>query len=258
MQIGRDYSPYSDSDYNYNTHTHHFTKSLQEEQPLKKKGGITAENAGVTLELRGNEGAQKASELLTKTQLKMGGSRDKKGLGFLKGIWDAMGEKESQTQDVPALYDRKDKREGRGVMQSIYAAISAIRQVFQGQITGLTGTVREKIKVGIHTALKRFGRENEAFGALTDPGTGTFFGQRAGNKKGEHSAGTGTRKDEETLLRTPELSNEHLMDSYSKNGTYCKLNENLTYHKGRAPYKVSDSYGTDANDAYLHFQNDDE
>lgn len=239
MQIGGNYRSYSNSDYNYGTHTHHVTECLHEEQPLRKKGE-TASNAGVILEIHGNEERERAAELRTEIPTRADGSGGKKGFGFLKGIWDAMGESEEQAQNVTALYERKDPEAGRKLMQNIHAVVAAIRQAFHWQITGPFETVREKIKVGISAALKRFGGGNEPFGALTDPGTGTFLEQRTGGKKEEHGAGSGTRKDEDTLIKTPEISDEHLMDSYSKNGTYCKLNENLTYWQGRTPYKVSD------------------
>ncbi|MDE7286107.1 MAG: hypothetical protein K2N55_04590, partial [Lachnospiraceae bacterium] len=42
----------------------------------------------------------------------------------------------------------------------------------------------------------------------------------------------GTRRKVQDL-RTAAMADTHLMDSYSKTGEYCRLNENLTYQKNK-------------------------
>ncbi|MDE7008885.1 MAG: hypothetical protein K2P07_12145, partial [Lachnospiraceae bacterium] len=46
--------------------------------------------------------------------------------------------------------------------------------------------------------------------------------------KKEDKKGTRGRKEE---IITAQPADNHLMDSYSKTGNYCKLNENLTYQR---------------------------
>ena len=75
---------------------------------------------------------------------------------------------------------------------------------------------------------------------MTDSGKGALLGGKTGGGAGSNREKEGTRQEKNEPLKTAKTTNEHLMDSYSKNGAYCKINENLTYRQGRAPYKVSD------------------
>ena len=243
MQIGGNYNSnydsYSNPNYNYTTHTHHFTECLHEEQVMKKPEGGAPASAGAALEIQGNSTAGKAENIVPETQTG-GSSFGKKVLGFVQGIWDAMGKEGSHQQNPVTIYEREDAASGKGLLRSVSVASSAIKQSFSVQVVGRLETVREKIKVGVHTALKRFGKDSEPFGTLTDPGTGSLLGGRAGSGARRRGNKSGTRQDRNQVIRTVQMSDEHLMDSYSKSGTYCKINENLTYQQGRAPYKVSD------------------
>ncbi|MBQ8598379.1 MAG: hypothetical protein IJ409_11385 [Lachnospiraceae bacterium] len=240
MQIGGNYNSYSDANYNYATHTHHFTECLHEEQVPKKQEGGAAASSGVTVEIRSEYGAEKLNDVLQGVQVSAENSFWKKGIGFFQGIWNAMGQEGQIQQNAEADYSHEDTVRGKGLLRGVNTVISAIRQGFNVQIAERLETVREKLKVGIHTALKRFGKDSQAFGALTDPGTGSLLGGRTGSGASGRRDKSGTRQDENEMIKTAAMSEEHLMDSYSKNGTYCKINENLTYQQGRAPYKVSD------------------
>lgn len=207
MQVGgnynSNYNSYSGSDYNYSTHNHHITEHLHEEQVFPKRTDAQADVVGVTLEIQG-----KALE---------------------------------KTQSV-VVEENKEHFPGqvKGLLRAVSGIIPMIRQGFNVLITERFESVRERLKVGIHTALKRFGKDSEPFGALTDPGTGSLFGSRTGNGTGKGSSKSGNSHIKEENIESTSGINEHLMDSYSKSGKYCKINENLTYSRGRAPYKVSE------------------
>ncbi len=116
------------------------------------------------------------------------------------------------------------------IRQRAAAAVSAAVSLVipSGMINSLEN-VKEKIKTGTRRILKRLGRKEEAFTALTDTKE-NFTGRREdGRKSGGHKE-KGTRMKPESIS-TAGMQDSHLMDSYSKTGAYCRLNENLTYQK---------------------------
>lgn len=233
------YQSYSNS--NYTTHTHHFTECLHEEQPLKKPEVGAAAPGGVTLEINSSSALQKNGEIGSGMQLQADtGGLGSKILGFFREIWDSMGKSGSSNRDNMAVYEPEDTISRKSLWRGVHAVLSGIKQGFNMQIAERFETVRERLKVGIHTSLKRFGKGSEPFSALTDSGEDSLLGGKAGSGAGRNRKEEGTRQGKNEPIKTIKTANEHLMDSYSKSGTYCKLNENLTYQQGRAPYKVSD------------------
>lgn len=112
----------------------------------------------------------------------------------------------------------------RGV--SMVAA--AIKQSFSAHIVNKWEAVKEKIKVGIHSALKRFKGE-DSFAALTDTGSRQTGAKDSDRRQiAERDRSTGTKTED---IQVAYRSDSHLLDSYSSTGEYCRLNENLTYHK---------------------------
>lgn len=243
MQVGgnynSNYNSYSGSDYNYNTHTHHITECLHEEQISSKRTGAQAGAAGVTLEIHG-KALENTQSVVTETKEHLFKDFRKKSLGFLQGFWDFLGQEGNRQATTMNMSEAENSGQGKGVLRGVSTIIPMIRQGFNVFITERLETFREKLKVGIHTALKRFGKDSEPFGALTDPGTGSLFGSRTGNGTGKGRSKSGNRHIKEEEIESASGVNEHLMDSYSKSGKYCKINENLTYSRGRAPYKVSE------------------
>lgn len=242
MQVGgnynSNYNSYSNADYSYPTHTHHFTECLHEEQIPKKKQGEAAASQGVTLEIQGNS-MEETGKVIPEAQGTVTEGFWKKGLGFMQGLWDALGKDGSQQADRMTTLEMEDPATGKGLFRSVATIVPSIRQGFHVLVVERFEEVRDKLKVGIHTALKRFGKGRDSFGTLTDPGTGSLLGGRTGNGASRKQDKSGTRQGQEEEIKTAPMANEHLMDSYNKSGTYCKLGENLTYSKGRAPYKVS-------------------
>ncbi|NBJ94724.1 hypothetical protein [Parablautia muri] len=233
MEIQNNYNAFSDRRYQ-ESHTHHITKCLHEEESAKSKSMAAGmKQDAVSL---GEDGKTEPDSLFTYgavggREKKTGGLGLKKGLDIIKGIWDSMGDEEkTKAASEKGLIAGSETVEEAG----IDAASSAIKQGLPYRIVKKWESVRERLKAGLSTALKRFNK-GDAFGALTDP-KGNFGGKKGSGRQGLEKAGRGTRQRRPDIL-TASLSESHLMDSYSKSGEYCQINENLTYHRSKAAEK---------------------
>lgn len=234
MEIQNNYNTFSDRRYQ-ESHTHHITKCLHEEEHTKSKTAAAGMKQD-TLAL-GEAGKEEQENLFingTASGMKKraGGLGLKKGLDVIKGIWDSMGDEEkTMAAAEKGLVTGSEIAKDAG----IDAASSQIRQGIAYRIVNRWESVRERLKTGLSTALKRFNR-GDAFGALTDP-KGNFKGKKGSGRQGVERPARGTRQRKPDIL-TASLAESHLMDSYSKTGEYCQINENLTYHKSKAVEKV--------------------
>lgn len=224
MQIRNDFTSFSGREYQ-NSHTHHITKCLHEDEHKRQ------EAAAAGIKKNDSEGSSTSQKTQQETVFEHGIGTGKlnqtrKGFGTLRGIWDSMGDEKSgeKQETFPAA------KEGffRG---SVHAVSAVFQRVVTDRIMNKWGSVREKIRVNIKTALKRFSRERDTFGTLSDP-KGRFTGKKDTEEQSDQRTGKGTRKADPDL-RTAVMSDTHLMDSYSKTGEYCRLNENLTYQKNK-------------------------
>lgn len=225
MQIRNDFSNFSGREY-HNSHTHHITKCLHEEEHKKHDGG----NFDIRKEtVQQDKGTEQKTQQDVFFEHNVGTDRQKtpmkKGLGMLKEIWDSMGQEEPERiKDAPAAGQK-------GLLHShIAEAASLFQAAVSDRIAGKWRSVKEKIRVHIKSALKHFGR-NRDFGTLSDP-KGRSTKNREGQEPYNQKQGKGTRRKTPDL-RTAVMSDTHLMDSYSKTGEYCRLNENLTYRKNK-------------------------
>lgn len=222
MQIQSDYNSYSGTGYEQK-HDHHITKCLHEEQQEYNKAAA----AGIRKDAFSAEKSRKDLKkeiTFTHEEARKQSVGTKKGKGFVKGLWDSLGEEGEN--DRQGIFSSGGSHMGT---RGIDAVSSAIKQIFPYRIINKWENVREKIRVSVSTALKRFGKDGAAFGALTDP-KGHFTGKREADKQLEEDKEKDTRQ-KEGAIPTAFLSDSHLMDSYSKTGAYCRLNENLTYQK---------------------------
>lgn len=175
MQIRNDFSNFSGREY-HNSHTHHITKCLHEEEHKKHDGG----DFGIRKEtVQQDKGTEHKTQQDVFFEYNAGTGRQKtpmkKGLGMLKGIWDSMGQEEPERiKEAPAAGQK-------GLLHShIAEAASAFQAAVSDRIAGRWGSVKEKIKVHIKSAFKHFGR-NRDFGTLSDP-KGRSTGNREGTK----------------------------------------------------------------------------
>lgn len=223
MQIQGDYS-YSNNNYEHK-HTHHITKCLHEEghgrQPAAAAG---MKSDSLSVQSAKQEAEQEPLNLYETARKITEG--DKKGTSFLKGIWDAMGD---ETQNGSLKTTLSIGHRGFIRQRAAAAVSAAVSLVIPSGMINSLENVKEKIKTGTRRILKRLGRKEEAFTALTDTKE-NFTGRREdGRKSGGHKE-KGTRMKPESIS-TAGMQDSHLMDSYSKTGAYCRLNENLTYQK---------------------------
>lgn len=223
MQIRNDYNPYSGTGYQQ-SHTHHITECLHEDK--KKQQGAAA--AGIRKDEDSSAGQEPAVKEIHEEgsyskSLRSSG-RLKVGMRFFQDAWEALGDEGGQAKKEGLSPEVGEIISRRGVSM----VVAAIKQSFSAHIVNKWEAAKEKIKVGIHSALKRFKGE-DSFAALTDTGsrqTGAKDSDRRQIADRDRSTGTKTEN-----IQVAYRSDSHLLDSYSSTGEYCRLNENLTYHK---------------------------
>lgn len=223
MRIESDTTSYSGNQLTH-SHTHHITKCLHDEDVNKNKGAA----AGIR-----KDAYQVSEKAVSEEEPALTGpggdtlkSRKKPGTGagLFQEIWNAMGEEgEDEKGNILSVFDRNGS--GRGIREMLLT----VRQGISDYIVNKWETVREKIKIGTRSALKRFGKNQDGFTMSSDIGR-----QAAGNNNRrfweKEKDKKGTRQNQEEIPTAYQADN-HLMDSYSKTGEYCKINEHLTFQK---------------------------
>ncbi len=201
MKIQNNYNPYSGTEY-HRPYTPHGAEHVRErEEEAEISGGQKKQEAG-----------------------------HRKGRELIRQFWDSMGDDEnSQTEktDVPGEEGLSGKDTGR----RIWAISASVRNLLPAYITEKWEDVKDRIKEGAGAAFQRFNRGKDAFLALSDPG-GRFRGKKEEKHRGREQPGRGMRRAKPEVL-SGSVPDTHLMDSYSKTGEYCRLNDNLSYRRER-------------------------
>ncbi len=224
MQVRNDYT-YQNQNYEH-AHSHNITDCLHEE--TKKKQGQVAGGSKAESSI-GTHRQQRTDSMELSYMIQHGREVQKeKNIGFskLKGFWESLGEESGEkAQKVPLSIKERVFSHVQGI---VHSAQTAVHSLFQKKLLHSVTVISKKIKMEISTALRRFKRGKDNFTALTEEGMTS--GQNAyGRRNGQKGQVATNKKEEEVPLA--KLSNSHLMDSYSKTGAYCQLNENLTYQK---------------------------
>ncbi|MDE7287636.1 MAG: hypothetical protein K2N55_12455, partial [Lachnospiraceae bacterium] len=164
MQIRNDFNTFSGREY-HNSHTHHITKCLHEEEHKKHEtGALGTRNDTSDADTGAGQKAQQDVVFAHGTGLGRQNVSMKKGLGMLKGIWDSMGDEEAEKSEEASAPGQK------GFFHNpITAAVFAFQSAVSDRIVSKWEGTRDKIKVHIKSAFRRFGRDRESFGALSDP-----------------------------------------------------------------------------------------
>lgn len=223
MQIRNDYS-YQNQNYEH-THSHNITDCLHDD--VKKQQGQIVGNSKLKSSSASYQQQKAATlELSSLIQPESKEAKEKKnGISFVKGFWNSLGEDSGgSAKSIPLMVKENVLSHMQGV---IHSAQTAVHSLFQKKMLHSVTILPQKIKMEISTALKKFGRGKEAFTALTEEGMPS--GQNAYQKGARQNGQMNSGKEEEIPMA--KLPNSHLMDSYSKTGSYCQLNENLTYQK---------------------------
>lgn len=223
MRIEGDTTAYSGNQLTH-SHTHHITKCLHEEETDKKNAAAAGirKDTYQAAEKTMSEEEPMIAELGTGTRRT--GRKTRTGTGFFREMWEAMGEEgTAEKRSILSVFDRDGS--GRGVREMLLT----VRQNISDYIVNKWETVRDKIKISTQSALKRFGKNQDGFAMSSDigqqaPGNNR---RRAWEKENDQK---GTRQNQEEIPTAYQAEN-HLMDSYSKTGEYCKINENLTFQK---------------------------
>lgn len=223
MKVENHYSTLGQNGYKQ-PHSHHMTECLYEEEAKKWEGELGGKKTGQATELSGGVIYEKAAyDNISLGKRNTNKKEEKPGLSLVKGFWESLGEeggKEGRQFQLPSFQHT--------ILPGIAGAVSAFSQRLSGSIAGSVKVLRSRIKTEISAALKRFGKGQEAFTALSD--------QRTPSHQKNPYSGAGNRKEplragnKEEIPMKP-LVHSHLMDSYSKTGAYCQINENLTYQK---------------------------
>lgn len=222
MQIRNSYTSFQNRDYQ-ESHTHHITKCLLEEQPKKKTGG-----GGPSRAAEAGTKAMEASERNDSYYMDALNSAAKKGSGrgkatAVRGFWDALGEEGAgDKKNVMTIFKEN-------FLPGIQDAAVVLQNGFGRRIADRIRNVREKIKTGAGNALGKFKRNKETFTALT--GEQTSSGQKKSAAKEKTSDGHVTAAKTEENIPVQIQSHNYLMDSYNRRGEYSQLNDNLTYQK---------------------------
>lgn len=225
MQIQNNYNSYSGTEY-HKSHTHHITECLydQEEKPQEKAGTAAGKNSAAAQEAYGKSEAEQMAFYDYNGTVRKQEPEVKKGVGLLRQFWDSMGEEGKEAQGAAGTAG--ESRPGEDMGRGIYGVSSAIRHLLPAYVTQKWETVRDRVKAKAETAFRNFNKKKDAFLALSDFG-GRFRGKKEEKPKQRKSAGRGK----------PEIltvaADSHLMDSYSKSGEYCRLNDNLSYRRER-------------------------
>ncbi len=239
MQIRNDYTAYSNQNFEHN-HTHNITECMHEEMPEKCVG---ASGKGVSDTVSYQQQRRDSLELFsTVTQETLHQNAKKNKMSF-KGFWDSLGEDGTQRnfKKIPLSVKEAVVSQLQGM---IHSAGAALHNMMQHKFIRSLTRVPATIKMELSAALKRF-KGGESFAALTD---GRMPSKQNASKERQKGQVTTKRREEE--IKAKELTNSHLMDSYSKKGTYCKINENLTYQKEKVirPIKKMEVQETEINE----------
>lgn len=223
MQIRSEYTSFQNK--SSHGHTHHITECMHDEHTSKKleagggpaKGTGQAQNKALEYSKDGD-----FYQMNVPISQKEGTGRTK-GSSLIKGFWDALGEEGTAGEkNVAAIFKEN-------LLSGVHGAADAVKNAFHRQITDRIVYVRDKIKISTEKALSRFSKGRHSFASLTGGETSSKRRQPDRKNREEQLSLSSAAKKEEIPMKA--LKHSHLMDSYSRRGEYCQINENLTYQK---------------------------
>lgn len=224
MQIRNDYTSYQGLDSNRHNHNHHVTDCFYEEVARKTESGAAGQiSYSAQPEEKREENLQNVH--VTISSAAAGESRNTKKTSWARQFWDYLGEDANAEGNgmKPSFSIRQT------VMNGISGAAAAFYEGLPYHIVNKWVEIRKNIRIYATAVLKKFGKNREAFTALAD--------ERMPSGKRERQHQKEQRREQITIRRgavevsiQPSVHN-HLMDSYSKNGEYCQLNDHLGHRR---------------------------
>lgn len=231
MQIQGDYHPHSGRGYEP-PHTHYITKCLHEEEHAKNQTGAAGIKNRAISSPASEESADGESFTGYGSVSRRSGAKGGRP-GLIRSFWESLGEEKEDGKNKESIYAARDggRKDSETSIAGISAVSAAFRQLIPAAVIARIGNVRERLKAGIGTVLKGFGKREDALGTLSNPGS-YFEGKRRGKDALPGKQERGTRQADREII-TATVSDSYLMDSYSKSGRYCRLNENMIYQKNQ-------------------------
>ena len=156
------------------------------------------------------------------------GKGSKKGVGLLREFWDAMGDESKEGKTA-----LEEEAQETGEQREIYGIPEVFGQFFFRRVTVNWVEFKDKVKAGADVAFQSFEKKKDDFFALADPKNffrKNFRKKREEKQKRRELAEKRARRQKDILTAN---TDSPLMDSYSKSGEYCKLNDTLSYRRKR-------------------------
>ena len=227
MEIRNEYTSFNSK--KYHDHTHHITKCLHEERPVKSEAAAQGAGSGSGTAAGKNVELSRDGDIYHMNASYAAGRRQTgKSKSLLKGFWDALGEEggtEGKGHGTMTAFKEN-------LLSGIYGAADALKASFTRRIAVGINRIQERIRTGTQGGRRYFRRSRDAFAALADGRASSNKEQKDRRRirqeplKDQAFSTKGQRESAEKIL-----VNSHLTDSYSKKGEYCQLGENLTYNK---------------------------
>ena len=224
MQIRNDYTSYQGLDSNRHNHNHHVTDCFYEEVARKTESGAGGQiSYSAQPEEKRAENPQNVHMALYSAAA--GESRNTKKTSWARQFWDYLGDDtNAEGKGMKPSFSIRQT-----VMNGISSAAAAFHEVFPYRIVNKWVEVRKSIRTHATAILKKFGKNGEAFTALADERMPSGKRERQHRKEQQKEQIITRRGAVEVSIQQP--VHNHLMDSYSKNGEYCQLNEHLSYRR---------------------------
>ena len=127
----------------------------------------------------------------------------------------------------------EEEAQETGEQREIYGIPEVFGQFFFRRVTVNWVEFKDKVKAGADVAFQSFEKKKDDFFALADPKNffrKNFRKKREEKQKRRELAEKRARRQKDILTAN---TDSPLMDSYSKSGEYCKLNDNLSYRRKR-------------------------
>ena len=224
MQIRNDYTSYQGMDSNRHNHNHHVTDCFYEEAARKTESGAGGQvSYSMQPEKKRTEDSQNVHMALYSAAA--GKSRDTKKTSWARQFWDYLGE--DANADGKGMKPSFSIRQT--VMNGISGAAAAFREGFPHRIVNKWVEIRKNIRTHATAVLKKFGKNREAFTALADERMPSGKREKQRHSKQQREQITIRRGAVEVTIQPP--VHDHLMDSYSRNGEYCQLNDHLSHRR---------------------------
>lgn len=236
MQIRNDYTSFQNRNYQ-ESRARYGTEYPHDGQEEKKEGGVKEAAADRTGKSGGDIGEEArgfakdgviyqpgegAADMNASPDAAAGKKEGRSGFRLVKGFWDALGEEKAKDSKNPLII-LKDN-----LLSGIHGAAASVKQTFQHRVIEKVQNIPVKIKEAGKGARAKFEKGKDAFTALTGGQAQEKDNSGASKKNREENTPPPGNEDGGSMRI---LKHSHLMDSYSRQGEYCQLNDNLTYSR---------------------------